>query len=252
MDRRTYDDAALTAAVAASRSWRGVLRHLGLKATSAAAVRSVKRHVERLELDTSHFTGQRRWSELDLTEAIAASRSWAQVAITLGLSGGSSTTLLKGHAARLGIDVRHFAPASATPPPDLVSLVASPAHLARAGSCLAAGWFLLCGYDVSWPLEPCRYDLLAVRNEECLRIQVKTTRSMREGAWMVTLSSHGGLMTYAPDEIDYFFIVDGDLEQYLIPVATVGGRHAISLSAYSQFRIARELTGAADRSAHLR
>jgi hypothetical protein len=33
------------------------MRKLGLNATSAGAIRFIKRHVIRLELDTSHFTG---------------------------------------------------------------------------------------------------------------------------------------------------------------------------------------------------
>jgi len=39
------------------------MRELGLCVTSAGSIRIVKRHVARLSLDTSHFTGQRRWSD---------------------------------------------------------------------------------------------------------------------------------------------------------------------------------------------
>jgi hypothetical protein len=59
---RRYSDAQLIDAIRASHSWRGVLRALGLSATSAAAMRSVRLHANRLELDYSHFTGQRRWT----------------------------------------------------------------------------------------------------------------------------------------------------------------------------------------------
>ena len=41
--------------------------------------------------------------------------------------------------------------------------------------------------------------------------------------------------TYDPDEIDYFFVIDGDFSYYLIPVAAVGGLMAIRLSAYLQY-----------------
>jgi hypothetical protein len=108
MGNRTYSDEALIAAVAAARSWRGVLRELGLAATSAAAARSVKGHASRLGLDSSHFTGQRRWTEVDLASAVAESTSWSHVARRLGLSGGSTNALLKGHAVRLGLDSSHF------------------------------------------------------------------------------------------------------------------------------------------------
>ncbi len=57
----------------------------------------------------------------------------------------------------------------------------------------------------------------------------------------MSLSSDGGRLTYDPEEIDYFFVVDGDLEFYLIPVATVGGLHTNTLPAYEQYRLPREL-----------
>jgi hypothetical protein len=57
---RTWTDAQLAHAVETSTSWRGVLRALGLKATSAYEIRIVRRHAERLKLDASHFRGKRR------------------------------------------------------------------------------------------------------------------------------------------------------------------------------------------------
>lgn len=39
LDKRTWSDSQLTAAVAASRSWRGVMRELGLGVTAAGAIR---------------------------------------------------------------------------------------------------------------------------------------------------------------------------------------------------------------------
>src|SRR5262245_54530455 len=108
MSTRTYDDQQLVRAVASSRSWRGVLRELGLKGTSAGALRSVRRHAARLQLETADFTGQRRWGDEDLAAAVASSRSWQQVQQALGLVGGGSVAALKGHAVRLGIDASHF------------------------------------------------------------------------------------------------------------------------------------------------
>jgi hypothetical protein len=237
MGNRTYSDEALIAAVATARSWRGVLRELGLLATSAAAARSVRRNAARLGLDSSHFTGRRRWTEQALADAVAASTSWSAVAKRLGLSGGSSTSLLKGHALRLGLDASHFgtapvaAPVRANVQPDL-------AHLPRAGSLMAATWLTLCGYEISWPLEPARYDLVASRNGSLIRIQVKTSRRWGAGGWDVSLSTtSGGRRTYDPDDIDAFFVIDGDLEFYLIPVAAVGGRYSITLSRYTPFRL---------------
>jgi hypothetical protein len=247
MGERTYTDDDLVTAVASSHSWRGVLRHLGLLATSAGAARSVRRRADQLGLDHSHFTGQRRWSEDDLRVAIGASRTWGQVQGRLGLAIGSGTALLRGHALRLGIDTDHLAraagpraaPASTARHPDT-------AHLSRAGSMLAASWFTMTGHDVAWPLEPCRYDLLVSCNGTTSRVQVKTSMRRRNGRWEVSLTTSGhptarspGRHHYDPEEIDSFFVITGDLDCYLIPIAQVAGLGAICTSAYSDCRVGR-------------
>lgn len=232
---RTYTDVQLAEAIAASRSWRGALRELGLAATSAGAMRSIRSHANRLGIDYSHFTGQRRWTEDGLRTAIAAGDTWADVVGSLGLDGASAVASIKGHAARIGIDVAHLAGRSTT-----VQSVFQPdiSRLHRAGSLLAAAWFALCGRDVSWPLEPSRYDLLVGTERGIRRVQVKTTTVRVGDTWKVYLSTtHRERKTYDPDEIDDFFIVDGDLAYYLIPVSVVGGLHMIHLSAYGRFRL---------------
>jgi hypothetical protein len=55
--RRTWSDDDLRAAVAKSHSIRGVLVHLNLKVGGAQYV-NIRRHIERLGLDISHFTGK--------------------------------------------------------------------------------------------------------------------------------------------------------------------------------------------------
>jgi PD-(D/E)XK nuclease superfamily protein len=169
---------------------------------------------------------------------VAPSPSQHEVATTLGLSGGSTTSVLKGHAARLGLDATHFDTAPEVVAPERFEVRPDLTSLSRAGSMLAAAWLTLCGYDISWPLEPCRYDLLAGRNGQILRVQVKTTRTWGNGGWKVSLSTtSGGRRIYDPDDIDYFFVIDGDLEYYLVPVASVGGRYSVTLSRYQQFRL---------------
>jgi hypothetical protein len=86
---RTWSDAQLTDAVADSSNWRNVMRKLGLNATSAGAIRIVRRDVERLGLDTSHFRGKRIWSDAQLRRAIMDSQSWDELLTTLGLAPGS-------------------------------------------------------------------------------------------------------------------------------------------------------------------
>jgi len=237
---RRYSDLELIAAIRASHSWRGVLRALGLSATSAAAMRSVRLHADRLKLDYSHFTGQRRWTDQQLVEAIASGTSWTQVAEALGLAGGSSTTTIRGHALRLGLDTDHLAAPKRSPTP-IGLMRPRQVNLARAGSLLAAAWFELCGHSVSWPLEPCRYDLLVWTGTTAERIQVKTTTVKQGTTWTVWISNSGKeRTTYGPDEIDQFFVIDGDFDYYLIPVAAVGGLMAIQLSAYRGYRLTRD------------
>lgn len=244
--RRTYTDDELGAAVATASSWRGVLRGLGLAATSASAMRSVRGHADRLGLDYAHFTGQRRWTDADLARAVVGSSSWREVMDALALAGGSSQGTLKAHAARLGLDTAHLGRASRHPAPgadEHVSGHASAhrpdlAHLRRAGSLMAAAWFTLCGHEVSWPLEPARYDLVVRTGDRMLRVQVKTTTVRAGASWRVWLSTTGGSRTvYDPDDVDLFFVIDGALRYYLIPVAAVGGLHAITLSGYEAFLV---------------
>lgn len=236
---RHYSDTQLTDAVLSSRSWRGVLRALGLAGTSAAAMRSARAHADRLELDYSHFTGQRRWTDQELAAAIKSATTWTQVTEALGLVGGSSTTTIRGHAVRLGLDTAHLAPSRKSHRSELDMRPKLP-HLARAGSLMAAAWFELCGYHVSWPLEPCRYDLLVWMGDTAERIQVKTTTVKQGASWTVWISNSGKTRsTYDPDEIDRFFVIDGDFNFYLIPVAAVGGLTAIQLSAYVEYVVPR-------------
>jgi hypothetical protein len=110
LDKRTWSDSQLVSAVAASRSWRGVMRELGLCVTSAGSIRVVKRHVVRLGLDTSHFTGQRRWSDAQLKRAVTNSYSWPELLLELGLSPASTDerTRINAHAVRLGLDLSHL------------------------------------------------------------------------------------------------------------------------------------------------
>jgi hypothetical protein len=234
--RRTYTDQQLEAAVAESRSWRMVLSTLGLRGTSAGSKRSVQRHADRLGLDYGHFTGQRKWSDRDLATAIATNFSWHEVTTALGLASTSSNSIVRGHAVRLGLDTRHLERRS-TPGP---LTVAAPqrTNLARAGTLLAAAWFELTGSEVSWPLEPCRYDLLVMRERRIERIQVKTTTYWKAGSWQASLRCTANQRgPYDPDDIDQFFIVDGDLVSYLVPIQAVAGRGAIQLSAYQAYRL---------------
>lgn len=160
----------------------------------------------------------------------------------LGLADESYKDTLKGHAARLGIDVSHLDPTRPVATPSPWSMTPAEKHLRRAGSLIAATWFTLCGHDVAWPLEPARYDLLVTSDVVTRRVQVKTTTVRTGQSWTAWLSSTGrSRRTYDPDEIDDFFVVTADLDAYLIPVAVVGGLQAIVLSTYSTYRISTDV-----------
>ena len=117
-------------------------------------------------------------------------------------------------------------------------------RLREAGGAIAGAWFLLCGYNVSFPIEPALFDLLAAMPGGVKRVQVKTTTCNTKDGWMVSVGrrpyspgNRAGLVPYDPEEIDYFFIVDGELRLYLIPSRALAGRVQVLLRNYAQFAV---------------
>jgi hypothetical protein len=242
--RRSWTDEQLADAVASQHSWRGVLRALGLKATSAGSLRTARRHANRMGLDASHFTGQRRWSDQQLRLAVNAASSWAEVLEILDLTDNADLRArVKGHAARLGLDVAHLQ----EPGVHDVRTIA-PVELARlrsAATAIAAAWFALHGYPCALPVEPTVYDLLVTMPDNVKRVQVKSTISrFPNGKWQVgigrrpyTMDKSAGKTCYDPDDLDLFFIVDGAGGIYLIPSAVIAGRVQICLETYAAYRV---------------
>jgi hypothetical protein len=266
---RTWSDSQLANAVTTSTSWRGVMRALGLNATSASQIRVVRRHAERLRLDASHFRGKRRWSDAQLRQAVIESRSWQEVISRLGLTTGyGATTHIKSHTVRLGLDTSHLSRLSHTgrlpsePPAQASDLKAQLKYLRVGAGTLAATWFALRGCAVSLPVEPTRYDLLAHTPEGIRRVQVKTTTCNSKDGWTASVWHHpdthskkGHRLAYDPDEIDLFFIVDGDMTMYLIPSRAIAGRVGILLRTYRKYIVgnSRGLLGDVEaRSAEVR
>ena len=98
---------------------------------------------------------------------------------------------------------------------------------------MAAAWLEMRGHRVSWPLEPARYDLVVDLHGRLLRVQVKTTTHKQGDRWTVWLSSTSPTRTiYSAEDVDAFYVIDGDLTHYWIPLARVAGLQAIALSAY--------------------
>lgn len=177
MGTRMWTDEHLLRAVATEQSWRGVMRALGLK--SSSSMRIVQQHADRLKLDTSHFSGQRRWSDQELREAVADCDSWSEVAEHLRLNSDRRTGIrLRGHAMRLGLDVAHITQQHQPldRPPSKAYDTGSPrlAELRRAAPSIAAAFFALRGLAVAIPHDQQEYDLLITTDEGIQRVQVKT------------------------------------------------------------------------------
>jgi hypothetical protein len=198
-------------------------------------------------LDSSHFTGQRKWTDVQLRRAVADGSSWSEVIHQLRMfDNGENRVRLKGHAARLGLDVCHL---EASPrqqlPTAILDQPPEPAWLRTAAPAIAMAWFGLRGWAVALPIEPQEYDLLVTMPAGVQRVQVKSTtcRSMRNG-WQVgvgrrpyNLDKTAGKAPYDPDTVDLFFIVDGDGGIHLIPASVLGGRVGITLDSYAEYRV---------------
>jgi hypothetical protein len=103
---------------------------------------------------------------------------------------------------------------------------------------------MLRGCTSSFPVEPAVFDLLASTPIGIKRVQVKTTTNRNRGSWLATIGhrpasagNRAPLVPYDPDEIDLFFIVDGDLNIYLIPCRDTAGRTSIVVRAYQQYLV---------------
>jgi hypothetical protein len=222
------------------------MRKLELCVTSSGSLRVVRRRVALLGLDTSHFTGQRTWSDIALKRAAAQACSWDELLTAVGIESrsGDERTRVKAHALRLGLDLSRFTDqphgASSQPVPK-----PTVKNLRQAGTSLAASWFSLCGFSAAIPVEPATYDLLVSAPEGIKRVQVKTTTYKSKVGWQVgvgrrpySLGNREPLVPYDPELIDWFFIVDGDLNIYLIPSQIIAGRVAILLRAYTTYIVA--------------
>jgi hypothetical protein len=219
------------------------MRQLGLDPANGGTTRTIRRRAALLGLDTSHFRGNRSWSDAVLRQAVTEGCTWEEVLTTLGLSAGAGGErgLVKAHALRLGLDVSHLG-RPALRPADRCELEPDLTHLRRAAESLAATWFILCGRNVAFPVEPDAYDLLVDMPDGPKRVQVKTTTFKGKDGWMVqigrrpySIGNNALLVPYDPEIIELFFIVDGDLAMYLIPSRIIAGRVQLLLRTHSKY-----------------
>lgn len=219
------------------------MRALGLNPANGGTTRTIRRRAAVLGLDTSHFRGNRSWSDAVLRQAVTKGRTWEDVLATLGLStrAGGSRTLVKAHAHRLGLDLSHLGH-PVLQAADPCELEPDRTHLRQAAESLAATWFMLCGRNVAFPVGPDSYDLLVDMPDGPKRVQVKTTTFKSRDGWLVqigrrpySIRNNALLVPYDPEIVEMFFIVDGDLAIYLIPSRVVAGRVQILLRTYRRF-----------------
>jgi hypothetical protein len=113
---RSWTDEQLLEAIAASTSWFGVVRALGLT-TGGRTYGVLRRRASDLRADTSHLPGlidgrplsSRRFTDDDLRAATLASASYAEVMRRLGYEpSGGIHRFIKGHIKRLNLDTSHF------------------------------------------------------------------------------------------------------------------------------------------------
>jgi hypothetical protein len=235
-------DEQIRAAVDGARSWNDTARALGFKGLTGGAMRSVKMRVAKLGIDTSHFTHQRRWSDEQLRQAIIEATSWTGVLRTLNI-GERSRLSVKWHATRLGLDVSHLDPPTREIPTEVAALALRRDKIPIAAESFAVAWFTMRDIPTAVPAHPAAYDLLATFPEGVRRVQVKTTTYRgKHGTWTVNvgrrpyaLDKSARRTAYRPNELDYFFIVDGDAAVYLIPSSVLAGRTEMSVGAYRQF-----------------
>lgn len=243
--RRSWTDDDLRAAVTAEHTWKAVARRLGLAQSSSPRL---QRRARQLGLSVSHFTGKRRWSDFELRQVIESSSTWGEVIERLAISDITETRLrLKGYAVRLHIDVAHL---NGPGRPDssaeqLLDLNPDLSRLRMAAESIAVAWFTVRGVPVAIPAQPCQYDLLVTLPSGLQRVQVKSSAARtKTGTWNVgvgrrpySLDKTAGHAPYDPDELDYFFVIDGDAAIYFIPSQAVAGRVSIFIRPYSQYRV---------------
>ncbi|NEE04007.1 hypothetical protein [Phytoactinopolyspora halotolerans] len=218
---------------------------LGLAKSSTNRVRH---HAERLELDTSHFRGKRKWSDQELRTAVAEEDSWAGVNRRLGLVDSyESRVKIKGHAIRLGLDVSHLSQRAYAPPSPkpLFREAPDPKRLRIAAEPIAVAWFTMHGMSVAVPSEPREYDVLVTFPDGIKRVQIKSTTSRAsDGKWQVgigrrpySLDKSARKVPYDPDLLDYFLVINGMGDIYLLPVGALAGRTGIVLDSYPEYKV---------------
>ncbi|MEV3933033.1 MULTISPECIES: HNH endonuclease [unclassified Streptomyces] len=112
-ERRSYTRELLTEAAAHSHSIREMLEYMGVP-PSDGPYNYIRKKLDRLSIDTSHFTSGRGYgtflaSRQELTSAVAESKSMAEVLKVLGdADNGGARIRLKRSIEEFGLSTAHF------------------------------------------------------------------------------------------------------------------------------------------------
>jgi PD-(D/E)XK endonuclease len=240
-------DGDIKRAIKAATSWRGVMRELGYRTTNGRTAARIRQYAEDQSFDTSHFRGCRGWSDDELRAALKQCDSWSAVLRRLGMAtgGGNIMVAIKARAKYLQLDYSHIESRRRVPTGEVP--FADPPQmrwLRAAAPTLAAGWFAHRGYRVSFPAEPCPYDLVVDVRGILYRVQVKsaTGRDATSGQWVCNLAQNPKFrktVLYDPEDVDFFFIIDGDMNYYITPIEEVAGRGSVTLSTLRHRKVSR-------------
>jgi PD-(D/E)XK endonuclease len=88
------------------------------------------------------------------------------------------------------------------------------------------------------------YDLVVDAEGALYRVQVKTAtaRDRKSGVWSCRLAQnpkYRKTVVYDPDDVDFFFIIDGDMTYYLVPGEEVAGLGSVSLATLGHRQVKR-------------
>jgi hypothetical protein len=115
-------------------------------------------------------------------------------------------------------------------------------NLKKQGDCglaIAISWFVLNGYTVSIPLTDSQdYDLIVEKEAKVFRVQVKTTKCMVSGHYLMNLVVRGGNRSGTgvskklvnSKNIDLFFCVTEIGTKYLVPRKKIKSKHVLTLN----------------------
>jgi hypothetical protein len=116
---RRWSDEDLRAAVAGARTWQEVRDRLGLRG-GGSTNRMLRERAASIGVSIEHLpapgASARRFTDAELTAAVAAAASLHGVFVALGLApGGSAWLRMQEHILRLGLDTSHWRVGTARP-----------------------------------------------------------------------------------------------------------------------------------------